>query len=106
MVWNTPQSAEYKIERYLDKFDADEPCGACAEEHAETDEKYHGCAESRADRCSESRADKCSTCSRKQLSKGLFDDGDTLLIFGVLLILMREKADQKLLFALLIAMLM
>lgn len=98
MVWNTPQSAEYKIERYLDKFDADEPCGACAEEHAETDEKYHGCAES--------RADKCSTCSRKQLSKGLFDDGDTLLIFGVLLILMREKADQKLLFALLIAMLM
>lgn len=100
MVWNTPQSSMYQTERYSDK--CAKPCETCAEEQAKACEEYHGCSENRAEPC----ADKRRPSSPKTVSKGLFDDSDMLLVFGVLIILMREKADQKLLFALLIAMLM
>lgn len=98
MVWNTPQSAMYQTERYFDKCAADEPCGVCSDGCADA------CEKTRNDVCSEARTDTCRRHSPP--SKGLFDDGDMLLVFGVLLILMREKADQKLLFALLLAILM
>lgn len=104
MVWNTPQSATYQTERYFDK--CAKPCETCAEEQAKACEEYHGCSKNRAESCAEPCADKRRPSSPKTVSKGLFDDSDMLLVFGVLIILMREKADQKLLFALLIAMLM
>lgn len=104
MVWNTPQSATYQTERYFDK--CAKPCETCAEEQAKACEEYHGCSKNRAESCAEPCADKRRPSSPKTVSKGLFDDSDMLLVFGVLIILMREKADQKLLFALLITMLM
>lgn len=75
-VWNTTQSAQYEAER-------------CCDEHIE-----------------EKRADDRRKCSSKVTRKGIFDDGDTLLMFALLMILMRESSDQKLIFSLLIAMLM
>lgn len=103
MVWNTPQSSMYQVERYFDKCDADDLEETCSEKRADNaGEHYSGCSETRA----EPRTDMRRPCSRKPSSKGIFDDGDMMLVFGVLLILMREKADQKLLFALLLAMLM
>lgn len=78
-VWNTTQSAQYEAERCCDEHD----------EHTE-----------------ENRADDHRKCSSKVTRKGIFDDGDTLLMFALLMILMRESSDQKLIFSLLIAMLM
>lgn len=63
-------------------------------------------AECRCGKCTEEeRAGDRRECPQKK-RRGLFDDGDTLLIFALLIILMREKSDQKLIFSLLIALLM
>ena len=91
MVWNTPQSAVYKSERHVERCNADDLGEAHAHRH---------------DSACANPTDTCRVCSPSPAKKGLFDDGDMLLIIGLLMILMREKADQKLLFALLLVMLM
>lgn len=100
MVWNTPQSAVYKSERHVERCNADDLGEAHAHRHD------NACANPRADASYEAQTDTCRVCSPSPAKKGLFDDGDMLLIIGLLMILMREKADQKLLFALLLVMLM
>lgn len=82
MVWNTRQSATYQTE-------------CCFDKRAEHGEEVRG--KPRSVNCAEQRA---------PVSKGLFDDGDMLLVLGLLMILMRENADRKLLFALLLAVIM
>ena len=76
MVWNTTQSATYEAERRCDK---------CTEEERAGDRRL---------------------CPPQKKRMSLFDDGDTILIFALILFLMREKSDQKLIFSLLIALLM
>lgn len=76
MVWNTAQSAEYEANRRFEK-----PV---------------------EERCTR----ECPRRPPKPANKGLFDDGDTLLLFALIIILAREKSDQSLIFALLIALMM
>ena len=82
MVWNTTQSALYGTERRCDKR-------AARTEHAE-----------------KKRVEAPKQCAQPKDRKSLFDDGDTLLLLALLYILIREKSDQTLIMALLIAMLM
>ena len=79
MVWNTTQSALYKAERGCDK---------------------------RTEHAKEKRSDGHRKRSPNNSRKGLFDDGDTLLLLVLLYILSREKSDQPLIMSLLIALLM
>lgn len=79
MVWNTTQSALYNAER---------------------------CCERKVPCAEEKRADTPRPRAPKNKQKGLFDDGDTLLLLVLLYILMRENSDQSLIMSLLIAMLM
>ena len=79
MVWNTTQSSLYKAQRCPERRTA---CGK------------------------ERRADPPRQSTAPKKSKGLLDDGDTLLLLALLYILVREKSDNTLIFALLIAMLM
>ena len=79
MVWNTTQSARYNAER---------------------------CCERKAPRAEERHTDPPRRNTAPNRSKGLFDDGDTLLLMLLLYILVREKTDQTLIMSLLIAMLM
>ena len=82
MVWNTTQSALYRT-------------GRCCDKRAVRTK----CAE-------EKRAEAPGRRDKPQKRKSLFDDGDTLLLMVLLYILVREKSDQTLIMALLIAMLM
>ena len=79
MVWNTTQSSLYKAEH-------------CSERRSACDK--------------ERRADPPRRNTAPKRSKGLLDDGDTLLLLALLYILVREKCDNTLIFALLIAMVM
>ena len=81
MVWNTTQSALYKPE-----------CCYAKEHRAE--KKPH-----RPDNGGHRR-------SEGGKSRGLLDDGDTLLMLMLVYILVKEQSDNSLIFALLIAMLM
>lgn len=40
-------------------------------------------------------------CPPKPVNRGLLEDSDTLIILALIMLLMREKADSKLIFALL-----
>ena len=82
MVWNTTQCALYRTERR---------CGRRADCKKRSEEK---------------RVEEPQRCAPAKKSKSLFEDGDTLLILVLLYILMREKSDQTLIMALLIALLM
>lgn len=84
MVWNTTQSALYKPE-----------C-RCAKEHraARAEKKPN-----RPDNGGHKRSENVK-------SRGLLDDGDTLLMLMLVYILVKEQSDNSLIFALLIAMLM
>ena len=82
MVWNTTQSALYKPERCCDKRAARVKCAE------------------------EKRAEAPRRGAPQNKRKGLFDDGDTLLLMVLLYILVREKCDQTLILSLLIALLM
>ena len=77
MVWNTTQSALYEAPEHR--------CDNFAEERRGGDQPRR---------------------SPQSKRKSLFDDGDALLIFALIMILMREKSDRKLIFSLLIALLM
>ena len=78
IVWNTTQSSQYQAE-------------CCPERRTYRNKKY---------------ADPPRRSAKPKKSKGLLDDGDTLLLLALLYILVREKCDNTLIFALLIAMLM
>ena len=82
MVWNTTQSALYRSERCCDKRAV------------------------RAGYAAEKRSEAPRRSAQPKKSKGLFDDGDTLLMLVLIYILVREKCDQNLILPLLIAMLM
>lgn len=79
MVWSTTQSAQYEAE--------------------------HRCGR-RAPRTENRPDDTPRRHDRGNKRKGLFDDGDTLLLLILLYILAKEKTDQTLTMSLLIALLM
>ena len=89
MVWNTTQSARYNAQ-------------CCCERKAPRAEKRRS-EEARPD---EPRSDASRRSTAPKSHGGLFDDGDTLLLLVLLYILVREKCDQNMITALLIAMLM
>lgn len=95
MVWNTTQSSLYEAEnarggeywrevplRKRCEPPREAPCGSSCEPVREAP-----------------REKPCR--KRPEARRGLFDDSDTILILGLLIILMREKSDQKLILALL-----
>lgn len=88
MVWSTTQSAEYS--RYFDDNEDD-------------------LREERKPRRDKARLDEppheAPKCTPKPQSRGLLDDSDTLIILALIMLLMSEKADSKLIFALLLVIL-
>ncbi len=89
MVWSTTQSSRYGGEREGEGWSR--PGKICEEEEREPFREA---------------PPKAPCKKRSPALSGLFDDSDTLLILGLLMILMREKSDQKLIFALLFTLLM
>lgn len=81
-VWSTTQSAEYSRD-----FDDDE------EDFREEPP------------CREKSPRDISKCPPKLPTRSLLDDSDTLIILALIMLLMREKADTKLIFALLLVIL-
>lgn len=105
MVWNTTQSSYYEAER---RSGDPAPGNAViyekrAARQTEKSEPRRG--EMRGERpsppCDEPRCPP-----QAPPKKGLFEDGDALLMFALLMILMREKADRKLIYSLLFVLLM
>lgn len=117
MVWKTTQSAFY---RAVDSFNNDEKkcenrCIPCKEKSYEkscgnSPEKLpeKGCENHRRNEENHRPSGQCSRgcphcrAYRRQSSplSGLLSDNDMLLIAGLILILMRQNADQKLILAL------
>ena len=62
-------------------------------------------SEEQENRAESPRADTRKSVPNNTLN-GLFADSDTLLILGLILVLMREKSDRKLIFALIAILLM
>lgn len=86
MVWSTTQSAEYSRDFDDNEDDFREPC---------RDEPP----------CREESPRDIPKCPPKPQPRGLLDDSDTLIILALIMLLMREKADSKLIFALLLVIL-
>lgn len=82
MVWSVTQSAEYSRDNDDNEDDPREqaPCRG------------------------ETPRDILKSPPKSQ-SRGLLDDSDTLIILALIMLLMREKADSKLIFALLLVIL-
>lgn len=82
MVWSTTQSAEYSrdFDDNEDDFREEPPCR-------------------------EDSPRDIPKCPPKPQPRGLLDDSDTLIILALIMLLMREKADSKLIFALLLVIL-
>lgn len=89
MVWNTTQSARYNSERCCERKALRTEVPRAEERHKDAN-----------------RAETPRQSAAPKRSKGLFDDGDTLLLLVLLYILVKEKTDQTLIMSLLIAMLM
>ena len=96
MVWSTTQSSLYEAERAGGRCECERE--APREDHCETPHETP-----RKAHCEPSRE---KPRGKRPAQTGLFVDGDTLLIFGLVMILMREKADRNLIFALLAAFLL
>lgn len=106
MVWSTAQSALYKAvddynsrenksENYTENRPQKEP-----EIHAEN------CSENSSKKYTENSSKKCcQNCPKIDPFSRIFSDRDLMLIAGLILILLNEKADQKLIFALLFVLL-
>lgn len=95
-VWSTTQSAIYTRDT------EDDFCGDENELH----DKIRW--DERAEREKPDRSAPRSECSQnpaKPTKRGLLDDSDTLVILALIMLLMREKADSKLLLALLLVIL-
>lgn len=106
MVWNTTQSSYYEAER---RGGDNSPRGNAVtyENRAarQTDKREPPCAEERGERTAPPR-DEPRRPPEAAPKKGLFEDGDALLMFALLMILMREKADRKLIYSLLFVLFM
>lgn len=90
MVWSVTQSAEYSRD-----FDDERDNEAdFREEPPRCDRVRH-----------EEPPREVPKCPPKPQSRGLLDDSDTLIILALIMLLMREKADSKLIFALLLVIL-
>lgn len=87
MVWSTTQSAEYSRDLEDNEDNLREEREPCREEPPQREKP-----------CRE--APKCPPKPRS-----LFDDSDTLVILALIMLLMREKADTKLILALLLVIL-
>lgn len=83
MVWSTTQSAEYSQDR--------------VEAQPERRERPE-----RPNREKPSRPASHDKCPPKPAGRGIFEDSDTLIILALIMLLMRENADSKLIFALLL----
>ena len=57
-------------------------------------------------RAEKPRADTCRKSAPKNMLNDLFADRDTLLILGLIMVLMGEKTDRKLIIALMTILLM
>lgn len=95
MVWNTTQSSLYEAENAR----GGEYWGEVARAKQCTAPREARCGPSCEPPRAASREKPCQKHSEAR--RGLFDDSDTLLILGLLIILMREKSDNKLIMALL-----
>lgn len=110
MVWNTAQSALYKT---VDDFNSRENMsGKYAENCAQKEPEIHGekCGDKSSKKYSENISKKyCQncpkSCPKNDPFSRIFSDRDLMLIAGLILILLNEKADQKLIFALLFVLL-
>lgn len=68
------------------------------EEHERRDKiRWDDRPERESSACKAPRGD----CPPKPMKNGLLEDSDTLMILALIMLLMREKADSKLIFALL-----
>ena len=88
MVWSTTQSAEYSRDPNNNEDDL-------REERKPRRDKA----------CLDEPPRGAPKCPPKPQARGLLDDSDTLIILALIMLLMREKADSKLIFALLLVIL-
>lgn len=106
MVWNTTQSSYYEAGR---RGGDNSPNGSAViyEKRAarQTDKREPPFGEERGERPAPPR-DEPRRPPEAPSKKGLFEDGDALLLFALLMILMREKADRKLIYSLLFVLFM
>lgn len=91
MVWSTTQSAEYSRD-----FDDNED--DFREEPPRRDKAH-------LDEPPREQPRNIPKNPPKPQSRGLLDDSDTLILLALIMLLMREKADSKLIFALLLVIL-
>ena len=125
MVWNSTQSALYKA---VDDFNsnANQRENICEKYTEKMPQKFsennpEKCAQKSRENCTEKCTDfegkkceknarnfcenACKNCPKNDAFSGLFSDRDFLLVAGLILILMNEKADFKLILALAIVLL-
>lgn len=91
MVWSTTQSAMYSRDDEDDLREED--CGT------------EPCPEEPPRREAPPRDIPRGECPQKPANRGLLEDSDTLIILALIMLLMREKVDSKLIFALLLVIL-
>lgn len=110
MVWNTAQSALYKA---VDDFNSREnQSGKYGENCPQKEPDFHTQKnnENESKNYSRNSSKKYSqncpkSCQKNDPFSRIFSDRDFMLIAGLILILLNEKADQKLIFALLFVLL-
>ena len=125
MVWNSTQSALYKA---VDDFNSSaNQCENICENYTEKipqkfiENNPEKCAQKSRENCTEKCTDfegkkceknarnfcenDCKNCPKNDVVSRLFSDRDFLLVAGLILILMNEKADFKLILALAIVLL-
>lgn len=109
MVWNTTQSAFYKaIDDFNNRSEVREEQPPLCDNGVGEKSKADLCGEcSKNDRENHSRNDekilaRCEHCPRRRTGAltDIFADKDKLLIAGLIMILSRQNADQKLIMAL------
>lgn len=128
MVWNSTQSALYKaVDDYNSTVISGGNCRKklsenspenCAEKCSKNDVNFEQkIGENRAKKICEKSAENCSencpkscenfckNCPKNDSLSRLFSDRDFLLVAGLILVLMNEKADFKLILALAIVLL-
>lgn len=96
MVWNSAGSTLYKaVEQH------NSSSSVCEAEHSEPPENEH-CdeAERHCPRCEPPHCQKCSCIAQHRGLEALLQDKDFVLLAGLMLLLMHEKADSKLILAL------
>ena len=115
-VWNTTQYAEYEADPFCDhnigEGFRDEPSQSSVRPRRNGAHDSGYSSEPRQDRGRTQQNGAHGSGYRGEpqkniidlLKKNILDDSDTLLMFALILILMRENADHKLIFSLLFVM--